>query len=311
MTKSTDLTNTRFGLLIVIKRHPVNTSAGKSRWVVKCDCGRYKVVVGGSLIAGLTTTCGKGEHIADRSFQDLAGKEFGDLFVLGRTTHCKSTAKTLWLVRCVCGNEETFTGKTLMCGKRTKCSNCRVSSKRKEETGKIYGKWTVISLAHSNEKGRLCWLCECECGNQAIVDGANLRNGASSGCRVCGDSTGKNSTHGLSNTPEYAAWSARKRIERKKLLDVSWTIEMEMTLRDFFSACVLCGEKTSLDVDHFLPLNLGFGLFYDNALILCGSCNSKKQRKYITELPIEVRKTLIDASCAFQDYIEYRMLYVT
>jgi lambda repressor-like predicted transcriptional regulator len=46
------------------------------------------------------------------------------------------------------------------------------------------------------------WECLCECGETAVVNGANLRNGKTrSCCRSCGGST-----HGMADTPEYNCW---------------------------------------------------------------------------------------------------------
>jgi hypothetical protein len=53
-----DLTGQRFGRLLVEKRHPENTKAGKARWRCLCRCGNDTVVVGGSLTSGLTVSCG-------------------------------------------------------------------------------------------------------------------------------------------------------------------------------------------------------------------------------------------------------------
>ncbi len=47
----------RFGRLRVIRREG-STKAGKPTWLVICECGTRKVVVGASLRAGLTKSCG-------------------------------------------------------------------------------------------------------------------------------------------------------------------------------------------------------------------------------------------------------------
>lgn len=47
-----NLTGIRFGKLIVIKY------AGKKRWVCKCDCGNYKIVMSQNLKNGSTKSCG-------------------------------------------------------------------------------------------------------------------------------------------------------------------------------------------------------------------------------------------------------------
>lgn len=57
MAKLIDLTNKRFGKLVVIRRYynPKNT---RPMWLCKCDCGNEKVVKGGALRDGLTVSCG-------------------------------------------------------------------------------------------------------------------------------------------------------------------------------------------------------------------------------------------------------------
>ena len=43
--------------------------------------------------------------------------------------------------------------------------------------GQKYGRLTVIERAENTSEGRARWLCQCDCGNQKIVSGKNLRNG--------------------------------------------------------------------------------------------------------------------------------------
>lgn len=47
-------------------------------------------------------------------------------------------------------------------------------------TGQKFGKLTVIGLADSTDKKK--WICQCECGNKAIIYGTNLRRGLSKSC---------------------------------------------------------------------------------------------------------------------------------
>jgi hypothetical protein len=64
-------------------------------------------------------------------------------------------------------------------------------------TGETFGRLTVVSAASSvrNKNGVTIrmWLCRCECGNQAVVRGNNLRSGTSTscGCRAGDDLSGK------------------------------------------------------------------------------------------------------------------------
>lgn len=57
MSKLIDLSNKRFGRLVVIRRVD-NSSGGETRWLCKCDCGNTKIVKGNHLREGATKSCG-------------------------------------------------------------------------------------------------------------------------------------------------------------------------------------------------------------------------------------------------------------
>lgn len=55
-----------------------------------------------------------------------------------------------------------------------------------DETGKVYGRWTVLGRAGSLTSGAksfsASWLCRCECGGESVVRGFALREGSSTNC---------------------------------------------------------------------------------------------------------------------------------
>lgn len=53
---------------------------------------------------------------------------------------------------------------------------------RYDLTGQTYGRWTVLERAESLNNKDTCWLCRCQCGNEKIVFGKNLKNGRSKSC---------------------------------------------------------------------------------------------------------------------------------
>ena len=57
MSQVKDVTNQKFGRLLVVKRAGSNKE-GTAMWRCKCDCGRYVVVSGRRLRNGHTTSCG-------------------------------------------------------------------------------------------------------------------------------------------------------------------------------------------------------------------------------------------------------------
>ena len=57
MTQRRNLTGTKFGRWLVIKRSE-NGSYGRTRWQCLCECGNEGVVAGSSLICGDSQSCG-------------------------------------------------------------------------------------------------------------------------------------------------------------------------------------------------------------------------------------------------------------
>lgn len=103
-----DYTGEKYNRLEFITRveHP---DKSHSYWAVKCDCGKYFVVINNSITSGRTKSCGclNAELSAIRAhetfFKDLTGNVYGKLKVIkfvGQDTshHC------LWECKCECGN---------------------------------------------------------------------------------------------------------------------------------------------------------------------------------------------------------------
>lgn len=82
--------------------------------------------------------------------------------------------------------------------------------RRIDETGKSYGKLTVIS-GRPFPNGSMHWLCHCECGADVLVPGTKLRSGLVDSCRACRD---RSLTHGdtcnRSTTKEWRCWRSIK-----------------------------------------------------------------------------------------------------
>lgn len=56
------------------------------------------------------------------------------------------------------------------------------SNLTKDEIGNCYGKLTVIEYAGKGKDHRALWRCKCDCGNECVVCGKNLRNGNTKSC---------------------------------------------------------------------------------------------------------------------------------
>lgn len=76
-------------------------------------------------------------------------------------------------------------------------------------TGKKYNRLTVIKRLENTDSGAARWLCKCDCGNETIVRGCNLKNGAVKSCG-CLLHKPKPTKHGMCKTELYARWAAMK-----------------------------------------------------------------------------------------------------
>ena len=52
----------------------------------------------------------------------------------------------------------------------------------KNEVGNKYGRLTVIAPSEQRIRNRVCWLCKCDCGNEIVVIGTDLRTGRKTDC---------------------------------------------------------------------------------------------------------------------------------
>lgn len=77
----------------------------------------------------------------------------------------------------------------------------------KNESGNVYGELTVLGIVGKNRYGSI-WECACSCGNKTEVQGIHLRS--AKGTRSCGCIRGKETKHGLHNTPTYLSWKSMK-----------------------------------------------------------------------------------------------------
>ena len=49
-------------------------------------------------------------------------------------------------------------------------------------TGQRFGKLTVIERKGESKCGHAAWLCRCDCGNQSVVIGRDLKRGCTTSC---------------------------------------------------------------------------------------------------------------------------------
>lgn len=86
-------------------------------------------------------------------------------------------------------------------------------------TGQRFGRLIVVER-YGTKGHEPTWRCKCDCGNETIVMGAELRKGNTTSCgcyarevarELVKNMAGKNKTHGLTGSLIYKEWSEMKR----------------------------------------------------------------------------------------------------
>jgi len=164
----------RFGMLEVrsVVRH------GTYKCV--CDCGNEVEICGDTLRRG-KVDCG----CVGFKTKDLTGRRFGRLVVLG-TVEKNRIAN--WRCRCDCGNESVVQRSSLLEGEPRSCGclrNEHVSASAEYRVtnlaGRRFGRWEVIRRS-DRKKGKISWLCRCDCGTTREVIGQYLTGGITHSC---------------------------------------------------------------------------------------------------------------------------------
>ena len=119
--------------------------------------------------------------------RDLSKEKFGRLQPLYETSERKNKS-IVWVCKCDCGTVKKIPAYYLMGGHVNSCGCLKQESDRKPKgnvkdlIGQTFNKLTVIERAGSDKRGEALWNCQCECGNQIIVLGSNLRTGHTTSC---------------------------------------------------------------------------------------------------------------------------------
>ena len=85
-----------------------------------------------------------------------------------------------------------------------------MSRKRLDMSGMVFGRLTATGIAPKDmwRNHNAHWICKCECGNEKIINGNDLRSGNvnSCGCLRKEKFGSRFKTHGYSSHPLYGIW---------------------------------------------------------------------------------------------------------
>ena len=86
--------------------------------------------------------------------------------------------------------------------------------KMKNLKGQKFGRLTAICPVAKNNRNAVLWLCECDCGLDAIIESSSLVRGLTRSCgcldREAHQLRPNRTTHGQSGTRLYRIWKAMK-----------------------------------------------------------------------------------------------------
>ena len=127
------------------------------------------------------------ERTSERRLKIQCGMRFSRWTVLRRGPNA-SNRQPQWYVRCDCGQERLVHGGNLRSGVSRSCGCLKreLSSKKLliDETGKTFGRWTVLRRGANSVSGETRWYASCACspGKVKLVHIASLRDGHSKSC---------------------------------------------------------------------------------------------------------------------------------
>lgn len=146
-------------------------------------------------------------------------------------------------------------------------------SKRIDLTGQRFAKLVVISHYGRDSTGKTTWLCQCDCGNQSVVTGINLKTATTKSCGC------QKHRRGADN-PRTITDPARL-IERKRKLATVRRWRKETLMRDGMR-CVKCGSSHRLEAHHIVGFAESLSQRTDpaNGVTLCHRCHMAYHLRY-------------------------------
>ena len=228
---------------------------------------------------------------------DLTGRTFGEWTVLRQEGHDRH-GRAKWRCRCKCSNVRFVTQQNLRRGTSKSCGCLRRNLASERNTIIMvlqkYGRLTVIKRSGSNNHGYATWLCECECGNKTVMNGASLRNGNT---RSCGCLRRENGSLAKGESAFNIVFSDIRRMAKKR--GYEWQLTKEQVRVLTGRVCFYCGvepkQGASKKICNGVYLYNGLdradnkrGYTIDNVVPCCKTCNLAKRTMSVEEFRIWV-----------------------
>ena len=188
--KKDNLIGKKIEHLTVLKRVEDHITSGGNKlpqYECVCDCGRHINVLSQKLRNGRAKSCGKCGIYKD--LFSIVGKKYNHLTVLRRIENYVSAGGNSfpqYECICDCGRHTNVIAAKLKNGHTKSCGKCGIYNRKKDLTGMIFDKLTVIKengyYEYPNGDRDYKWLCKCECGNYVTVRGNSLKTNGNHDC---------------------------------------------------------------------------------------------------------------------------------
>lgn len=154
----------------------------------------------------------------------------------------------------------------------------------KDETGNRFGRLLVIHKAADETDGK--WVCCCDCGNEKVVRGVNLRKGR---VKSCGCLRRERPKQLYTKPNNQSLWNSvvsayRNGAAKRSLL---WDIETEVAISLMRGDCYFCGSPPTNQMKRsngsFITYNgidrldNALGYITTNVVSCCKTCNFGKR----------------------------------
>ena len=229
--------------------------------------------------------------------RDLSEQKFGKLTII-EIIEDYNGVDFKYKAKCDCGNETNVLGGNVTSG-HTKSCGCLKNIKRpkKDLTGKIFGRLTVLSLSEISRNGHYRYSVRCECGTEKTVLGTHLISGKT---KSCGCLTYRNPRHWKgSGTVSLTYFNSLKRganggkgrkpIPFEVTIDeLAWLLDEKQKGKCALSGVEISVRQKTASVDR---INSEEGYIIDNIQWLHKDINMMKRHytvEYFTELCLKV-----------------------
>jgi hypothetical protein len=195
--KRYDITGEVFGDLTALFRVDVDSYRECALWLCKCSCGNEIVARATALRSGHTKSCGctSYQRVSKALSKELQpGDKFGRYTILYKAGSSE-TQRSLYRVRCSCGNERTVQRQSLIDGRAQSCGCLQkelISQRTLADlTGRRFGMLTVLSRSDHQGGDGVYWNVRCDCGTEKVVSGHAMKRGATISCGCTRSSAGE------------------------------------------------------------------------------------------------------------------------